>query len=129
MQEKMTPQEVFDTVTKHLLKQNSVSLSEDGSGCAYRGLDGLKCAVGCLITDEEYRSDMENQAVATVLNFASRNGITSLSNRLDEHIIILNRLQIIHDRTPIHQWPDRLEGVAKDYNFSMPNELVERLKA
>jgi hypothetical protein len=53
----MTLQETFDKVCVHLLTQlqKSVFLDSNGSmACAYRGPNGLKCAVGCLIPDELY---------------------------------------------------------------------------
>ena len=51
-----TLQEVFDIVSKHLLKQNERSGFSDDS-CSYRGPNGLKCAAGILIPDEEYTFD------------------------------------------------------------------------
>ena len=54
---KATAQEVFDQVATHLLTQNERSL--DGASCSYRNCDGLKCAAGCLISDDEYDNQME----------------------------------------------------------------------
>lgn len=52
-----TEQEVFDYVAKHLLKQGERSVV--GTSCSYRGVGGLMCAVGCLISDEEYKPEMD----------------------------------------------------------------------
>jgi hypothetical protein len=55
-----TDQEVFDQVANHLLTQNKRSVSAtDNTLCVYRSPDGLKCAAGCLIADDEYDPRME----------------------------------------------------------------------
>lgn len=50
----MNAQEIFDKVVNHLRKQGHRSLSEDGR-CLYRGSNGDKCAIGCIISDEDYQ--------------------------------------------------------------------------
>jgi hypothetical protein len=49
----MTPQEIFDKVAAHLLTQRKQcrvhNLRSGFNSCAYRDLDGLMCAAGCLI--------------------------------------------------------------------------------
>ena len=55
-----TPIQVFNQAKEHLLKQ--IKKSESGgyrSFCMYRGPDGLKCAAGCFIADDEYDEGME----------------------------------------------------------------------
>ena len=48
----MNIQEIFDTVSVHLLTQNEKSQESDFyRSCLYRGPNGTKCAVGCLIKD------------------------------------------------------------------------------
>lgn len=56
-------QEIFDQVAKHLLTQNAPAayFNQDGDrNCLYRTFDGGKCAVGCLIADDEYSPVIEN---------------------------------------------------------------------
>lgn len=55
---KYTKKEIFSKVKTHLLTQNKTSENESGR-CLYRGPDKLKCAAGCLITDEQYDITME----------------------------------------------------------------------
>lgn len=62
----MTNQEIFDTVAKHLFAQGKPALDDYGA-CVYRGENGMRCAVGCLITDEEYSLDMEYKSAKTVV--------------------------------------------------------------
>jgi hypothetical protein len=58
-----TLQEVFNIVSAHLLTQIKRSIkrlnSSYFSACAYRGNEGLKCAAGVLIPDEQYEPEME----------------------------------------------------------------------
>ena len=61
-----TLQEIFDQVVDHLLTQGKRSIDKNigsGNGCAYRTSSGLSCAVGCLISDEEYRKSFEKRNV------------------------------------------------------------------
>lgn len=46
-------QNLFNTILEHLRAQGRKSLSYDGF-CAYRGIEGTKCAVGVVIPDKEY---------------------------------------------------------------------------
>jgi len=64
--------------------------------CMYRGPDGLKCAVGFLITDKYYDSSFEQEATdAPQVVMALED---SLDIRLDESDIeLLNSMQDIHD--------------------------------
>ncbi len=57
----MTNQEAFDKMVAHLRKQGKPA-KQDGS-CRYRTDDGLMCAVGCLLTDAEYKRSMEGKGV------------------------------------------------------------------
>jgi hypothetical protein len=92
----MTPQQVFDTVARHLVAQGhraGVS-GEDGTfQCQYFTPDGHRCAVGCLIPESRYRENLEGQtvtavAVQSVLPFA-----------VDHHLtMLLDELQATHDR-------------------------------
>jgi len=49
----MTEQEVFNIVVKHLAAQNWERSISDNKTCAYRGLNGKKCAIGALLLDDE----------------------------------------------------------------------------
>lgn len=91
----MTPQEIFDTVYKHLVTQGKRS-HEDGY-CKYRNPEGLKCAVGCLIPDDMYNPEFDDTEV---------NGDTYLGAILDQydmpdwmyaHKNLLTSLQMVHD--------------------------------
>lgn len=56
-------QKVFDKALAHLRKQGKRSMSF--AGCAYRGPDGLKCAIGIFIADRKYNAVMEGNTADT----------------------------------------------------------------
>jgi hypothetical protein len=57
----MDTQAVVEKVLKHLWDQGRVSYDPSLNGCAYRGEDGTKCAIGILIPDDIYSFDMEGK--------------------------------------------------------------------
>lgn len=100
----MTPQEVFDTVVAALVKQGRKSLAENGDpsiskDCRYRGDDGLKCAIGHLIPDDEYAEWMEGMGTTTLLLELESRDMRGLSiyALIDEHNDMLGNLQECHD--------------------------------
>jgi hypothetical protein len=111
-----TLQEVFDIVSKHLLKQNERSLnpypvpSSMLPECSYRGKDGTKCAAGVLISDEEYNAKFESWTWSGLVD----NYI--VEDKFKEEI---NDLQEIHDRWPVHSWRSRLNNFAKKHNLQV----------
>lgn len=60
---------ISEKIRDHLTKQRKQSKTMYGScltpSCAYRGDNGLMCAVGCLITDEVYTDSLESQCADT----------------------------------------------------------------
>lgn len=51
-------QKTFNTIVDHLYKQGCASVNDAGQ-CLYRGPNGTKCAIGCLIPDDIYTKSME----------------------------------------------------------------------
>ena len=93
---KQSSQEIFDTVAEHLWKQMCAAVTRPEGlydSCAYRADDGKKCAVGCLILDQEYTPAMEGLPVKALL----RQGL--LPQRLVGHILLLVELQLVHDHS------------------------------
>lgn len=116
----MTPQEIFDAVSSHLLKQNERSTRPSG-GCAYRSEDGLKCAVGCLIPDEKYSYTMEGTRVLTRAVFSTLPFEVALDESgywaKDDRITLLDELQLIHDQHDVSYWPTRLRDLAERWKL------------
>jgi hypothetical protein len=107
---KLTQQVVFDTVTAHLLNQMVPSKLKEGV-CAYRGAGGLQCAVGCLISDDEYDPAMEDMTVLDLLETGQ------LPKRLEEHVEFLSELQMIHDDHAVAEWEDCLLVLSKTHEL------------
>lgn len=88
----MTEQEAFDIVVKHLFEQKRPSMLKGSTSCAYRGKKGRKCAIGALISDEEYSLELEAKDV-TILDL--EDALPPSLAGLD--IEFLTELQDIHD--------------------------------
>lgn len=115
----MQAQEIFDTVTDHLRSQGRRSVNEEGD-CMYRGPDGLMCAVGCLLTDDEVEDINEGWAVDQII----------LPERLKNHSELLYALQQAHDEIQEEdevtgenifqrELTNMLEGVATRFNLTL----------
>ncbi|MCB1466605.1 MAG: hypothetical protein KDK08_05540 [Rhizobiaceae bacterium] len=89
----MDAQQILDTVYDHLVKQGGPALIKKTSDptCAYRGVNNMSCAVGCLILDAEYSDDME------FTNVTGLKACGMLPERLLPHINLLKTLQNAHD--------------------------------
>lgn len=126
-------QEVFDYVVTHMFTQNQRSLLPDGSGCAYRGSDGRMCAVGCLITDDEYEAidllfrraneqdpaaeqeSIEGNRWMSVCLVMNRAGITRPSEDMQ---MLLTGLQRVHDQYNTRDWPQILSSTATAHGLT-----------
>lgn len=111
----LTPQQIFDTVGKHLHTQGCASTSrpEDKTVgpaiCMYKNPVGKKCAVGCLIKAEHYNPIYEGVGLSQLLvqdGYAGKEKTDALRNSLvasgiDTHdretMTLLQELQYIHD--------------------------------
>lgn len=110
-----TEQEVFDQVAEHLLKQNAQSKHD--LGCAYRGNNGLKCAAGCLIADNEYSEEFENRGWAVL--------VRNIPNFPKRHSGLIQGLQAIHDTSPPVCWPYYLQELAREYRLTYRFQMYE----
>ena len=118
-----TAQEVFDQVARHLLTQNKMSLGDSGlkdfPDCRYRNDDGLTCAAGCLISEDEY--------YMKVASYEGRGWATLVVKGIapDAHWKLIWELQKIHDSNRVSDWPKRLLEVAfkNDLEYTVLKEL------
>ena len=118
-----TQQETFDTVAKHLLTQGTKS--KKGQTCMYRAPDGTKCAIGCLMADEDYSNKMEQHsfmASMTVRNAVGKSG-HDVSMWNDD---FFSELQHIHDGEDVAGWFRALQDLAKDFNLKFNFNLPAR---
>jgi hypothetical protein len=114
----MTPQEIFDKVAVHLLTQNRVSMNEKNDLCAYRGVDGLKCAVGVLIPDEFYSPEIETTGAENLPEWVWK---AMDIDQTEGNVELLDRLQRTHDDFGPESWVADLKKVAEDFNL---NDIV-----
>ena len=114
----MTNQEIFDKVVTHLITQGERSISKLDN-CLYKALNGLKCAVGCLIPDEEYSSDMEGQCAEALYN---RGVLDFLGSGIE--VSLLGDLQKLHDEKLPPTWKEGLLLLAEKYSLTPPPILA-----
>jgi hypothetical protein len=122
-----TLQEVFDHGAKHLLTQNAKSLKtlgpRKGPSCMYRGPNGLKCAVGCFIPDEEYDPKIEHHGFDSTWGlYVTGEDFTPPSlmalKSIPQAWRLLAKLQDIHDSVPIREWASWLTDLAQEYSLN-----------
>lgn len=108
-----THQEIFDQVTRRLLLQGVPSV--DGAGkCRYRA-DGMNCAAGCLMSDEEYTSAFEGYGWGQ---------LRELGLIPHEHFYVLVRvLRNLHDNRSPGIWKAGLAVVADE--FGLATEVLD----
>lgn len=108
----MTNQEAFTAMVQHLRKQGCKSQDEQHQTCLYRGPNGLKCAVGVLIPDEEYRDEWDEKGWQVAkLECVSLRGI-------DMHL--LKQMQSTHDHISVPFWESHFEGIANQFRLTLP---------
>jgi hypothetical protein len=114
--EQATAQEVFDQVAAHMLTQKQRSMINHDV-CAYRGDGGLKCAAGCLMSDEEAKFVSSQGMNTTPWSTLISQGVV-LSNK---HSRLISELQGIHDNSqyyPEEDWIVRLKNIAELRNLN-----------
>lgn len=111
-----TFQEVFDIVSKHLLKQkvkSAAKIHPVKNMCKYRGPNGLKCAAGILIPDEEYTQDMDVHGDWLIL---VRKEL--VENKFGDEITDLQEIHdfgvLGEDNTCYDDWKNKLTKFAQD---------------
>jgi hypothetical protein len=119
----MTEQEVFNKVWDHIITQGNPSVNKDGN-CLYRGPNGLKCAAGILLTDEQaVESDKVGANWSMVLDdYPELRGLPNF---------LINDLQLCHDNVACYSYEDFVEDfkerarfVAEKYKLTTPEENV-----
>jgi len=117
----MTNQEIFEKVVAHLRQQGGPAMAPSEKVpnlmvCRYRTPDGLKCAIGCLIHDDDYIAEIEG-ACATDSVVVGR---LPFSVETDDRRGLLVDLQEVHDHTDPEQWETALVGIALKYQLVYP---------
>lgn len=105
-----TAQEVFDQCATHLLAQGRKARTPEHSDCVYRNADGLKCAAGCFIGDDEYEPSFEGKTWYGLIR-------AHLVPRV--HPSLITDLQWVHDGTDVSEWPERLRRIAAYHHLEV----------
>lgn len=104
-----TEQQIFDQVAAHLLKQGVRSV-DTSAQCLYRGPNGLMCAAGCLIADEEYKPRFDELGSWGML---IENGHVTA-----KHEYFIMQLQRLHDnKRPSQSYHELLVQFTKDHRL------------
>lgn len=85
-----------------------------GDGIGHNG-KVLKCAVGCLIPDEDYDPAFERKTVSRLIDRCP--GILDIMGRAPENIYLLSALQLVHDAQDVCEWDQQLKKVAVNFNL------------
>lgn len=101
----LTNQEIFNCVAAHLLKQGRKSA--EGKHAVYHGKEGLKCAIGVLISAEDYNPDWDK--FPTTVSLLLRHGKPLFPH---QQIRFLAELQSIHDNVKVVDWCAGLVALA-----------------
>lgn len=120
-----TEQEVFDQVANHLLTQKErCAFYNDAASfysCKYH-YNGLKCAGGCLISDEEYeRYNNPLSPNGNNLEGLIWKDFVDLGYAPPNHQELIRRLQIIHDSEIYFKhggWKESLKTLAEEYRLN-----------
>lgn len=110
----MTNQEAFDTMVRHLRKQGRKSQDDERQTCLYRGPNGLKCAVGALIPDEEYRPEWDEKGMSASKIVKCCHALQGVDSNL------LSIMQTIHDHCSITNWEAHFKSTASNYGLTLP---------
>jgi hypothetical protein len=119
MRDKAQMQADFDFVMKSMIEQGrpSIRTGPHGTlGCAYRGTNGTKCAVGFFIPDDLYYPALESKSL-----FAD--AVLNLGCFEDKNFSLLQEMQVAHDISSddpnnfMEQFRNRMRSIAKAFEL------------
>ena len=117
-----TPQQLFDHVVSHLRGMEEQSNKGLGTACAYRGINGAKCAIGACIADEDYSEKMEGKCIEDVIDsfFPDAKHLRDLCDSL----------QVVHDSGS--SWKSegfigeyKLKSIARNYGLKYTERTAQ----
>lgn len=120
----MNKQEMFETAILGVWDQKDYSGNKDGFyiECSYRGSKGTKCAIGHLISDEDYEREFEGQSIDYL--------ITEDLVDFTESEFLRDIQSTCHDRpfireVPFKDLPKIWKSFAESYGLKMPECLKQ----
>ncbi|BAO85169.1 hypothetical protein [Caballeronia cordobensis] len=117
----LSPKDIYERVSEHLLTQRAVSEDDNGS-CRLRSPEGRKCAIGSLVRDDVYRPELEGVGISYYRHAQDGTLLRALYasqvNAYDPNIIdLLIELEEVHDYADIDEWPELLAALGKRHAF------------
>jgi hypothetical protein len=96
-------QKAYETIRAHLIEQGRPAMDPMTGSCFYRAEGGLKCAVGCLISDDAYDETLED---ATPLNVSVQQAL-----RASGWVFTLGGYQFLRELQEAHDYWQKSDGV------------------
>ena len=117
----LSPKDIYQRVSEHLLTQRAVSEDDNGS-CRLRSPEGRKCAIGSLVCDDVYEPELEGVGISYYRHAQDGKLLQALFasnvNAYDPNIIdLLIELEEVHDYADIDEWPELLAALGKRHAF------------
>jgi len=116
----LTRQQIFDKVAEHLLTQMERSSDSEGV-CLYRGPNGLMCAAGCLISNQEYDEIIEGDRIDSAVTQIRANptqleGLQKIrvACGIEGEKSFCRTLQRVHDEREPKDWENTLREIAEE---------------
>lgn len=111
----MSKQEMFNKVWKHFVVDKQHKSSRYGGTCLYRGPNNTKCAVGVLIPDDAYNTDMDNERFDNRISSLIKR-YPHLKKYVGDDVVFLTHLQRCHDSTYSDNWfTVTMESILKEF--------------
>lgn len=104
----MDMQKTFNRMYEHINAQGPCV--EENNQCLYRSAEGASCAIGVLLSDDEYHSDMEAKGFLTLAE--DSNLLPAWMTDNTQIIAFLAEAQSAHDMS-VGRCPDRRKFPAK----------------
>lgn len=128
MSKQLSKSEIFNKVFAHLSSQKRAAKNKSGI-CQYRTQNGKgknMCAVGCLIPEKNYDSNIEGNSIENIYNdphlwksIFKGTGI----NRSNPNLYLLDSMQFMHDIILAHfgfkPWQESMLTYAKLHNIKV----------
>ena len=117
----LSPKDIYERVSSHLLAQRAVSEDDNGS-CRLRSPEGHKCAIGSLVRDELYEPELEGVGISYYRHAQDGKLLQALYrssvNAYDPNIIdLLIELEQVHDDADVEEWPHLLAALGRRHAF------------
>jgi len=116
---KQSMQQIMFDVVVEKINQNGFSLDPIQGSCMYRTSEGKKCAVGWLISDEEYKPEMEGSQVVNLVNrkVLPKRLLGKFVRGQYENLQLLIVIQCVHDSCAL--WSINKQGNIDEFNRRM----------